>query len=75
MQWTNWLIDWKLVSDNMWYVQSKLISEGGIKQDGNSGIPGKSILEFGKANGNCCNTLSEMAALQTVLVTNIRSVK
>ena len=24
---------------------------------GESGIPGKSIWEFEKANGNCCNTL------------------
>ena len=28
--------DWNLVSDNMWYVWSKLISEGVIKRDGNS---------------------------------------
>ena len=28
--------DWKLVSDNMWYVWSNLISEWGIKRDGNS---------------------------------------
>ena len=28
--------NWKLVSDNMGYVWSKLISEGGIKRDGNS---------------------------------------
>ena len=36
----------KKVSDNMWYAWSKLISEGGIKQDKNLGIPGKSIREF-----------------------------
>ena len=41
----------------MWYVWSKLIIEGGIKWDGNSGIPGKSIPEIKKANENCCNTL------------------
>ena len=28
--------DWKFIIDNMWYVWSKLISEGGIKRDGNS---------------------------------------
>ena len=41
----------------MWYIRSKLISEGGIEWDGNSGIPGKSIRKFEKANGNYCNTL------------------
>ena len=36
----------------MWYVRSKLISVGGIKRDENSGIPGKSMREFEKANRN-----------------------
>ena len=44
----------------MWYVGSKLVSEERIKRDRNSGIPGKSIREFEKANGNCSNTIVQV---------------
>ena len=46
--------DGKLVSDNIWYVRSKLISE---RESNGTGIPGKSIQEIEKANGKCCNTV------------------
>ena len=42
-------------------MKEESISEGGIKRDGNSGTPEKSIREFGKANENCCNTLAQVS--------------
>ena len=55
--------DWKLVSDNMWYVRSKLISEGRIKPEGNSWEVYTRIGETKRELGNCCNTLLLIACV------------